>query len=269
GALHGLMRTRAFVQDDAHVFCTEVQIEAEVARFCTLLHAVYADFGFADVAVRFATRPALRAGADAAWDRAEAALAAAATQAGLAFALAPGEGAFYGPKLEFHLGDAHGRSWQCGTIQLDFVLPERLAATYRDHGDAHTRPVMLHHAVLGSFERFIAMLLEHHRGRLPLWLAPEQVVVATIGAAAADYGAAVRDALVEGELRAVLDARPDTLGRKIVQARALEIPVVVAVGASEAANGTVSIRRADGAQQILPLTAAVATLAAEARRIAG
>jgi threonyl-tRNA synthetase len=196
GALHGLLRTRAFVQDDAHVFCTEGQVETEVACFCTLLRAVYADFGFADVAVRFSTRPAARAGSDAVWDRAEAALAAAARAAGLTVEVQPGEGAFYGPKLEFHLHDAHGRGWQCGTVQLDLVLPERLDATFRDADSAAARPVMLHHAVLGSLERFIAMLLEHHRGRLPLWLAPDQVAVATIAPAASGYGARVRDALL-------------------------------------------------------------------------
>jgi threonyl-tRNA synthetase len=264
GALHGLLRTRAFVQDDAHVFCTEDQVAPEVARFCGLLHGVYTDFGFADIAVRFATRPHVRAGSDAAWDRAETLLDTAARSAGLAFERLPGEGAFYGPKLEFHLRDSHDRLWQCGTIQLDLVLPERLDARYRAGDGGLARPVLLHHAILGSFERFIGMLLEHHRGQLPLWLAPDQVLIASIGDAALDYAQRVRDALLDTELRAVLDARPETLGRKIVHARELGIPIVIAIGPAEAAAGTVALRRRDGAQQRLALADAVAALQREA-----
>jgi threonyl-tRNA synthetase len=187
GALQGLMRTRAFVQDDAHVFCREDHIESEVARFCALLRRIYADFGFADLHVGFSTRPALRAGSDAVWDRAEAALVGAALATGLNFVEQPGEGAFYGPKLEFGLRDGAGRVWQCGTIQVDFVLPERLDASFVDEHNARPRPVILHHAVLGSLERFIAVLLEHYAGNLPLWLAPEQICCASISQDQADY----------------------------------------------------------------------------------
>jgi threonyl-tRNA synthetase len=174
GALNGLMRTRAFTQDDAHIFCREDQVEAEVARFCALLREVYRDCGFPNFSVGFSTRPNLRAGSEEAWDRAEAQLAAAARAAGLKPRLQPGEGAFYGPKLEFSLRDRSGRDWQCGTVQLDFVLPERLGAEYVDEANRRVRPAMLHHAVFGSLERFLAILLEHHQGALPFWLAPEQ-----------------------------------------------------------------------------------------------
>jgi len=257
GALQGLMRTRAFLQDDAHIFCRDDQIEAEVARFCDLLRAVYADFGFADFAVGFSTRPALRAGADAVWDRAEAALAAAAKSAGLDFALQPGEGAFYGPKLEFVLQDSSGRRWQCGTIQLDFVLPERLRADYVDAAGRKVRPVLLHHAVLGSLERFIAILLEHHRGRLPFWLAPAQIAVASIGAGQRDHAAKVAGDLEAAGFRVALDVRPERLARKIVAARELGIPEFIALGAREAADGTLSLRRHDGGQETLGLAQAI------------
>ena len=197
GSLEGLKRTRAFVQDDAHVFCMEAQIEAEVGRFCALLRHVYAALGFPAFSVALATRPAVRAGSDEVWDRAEAALAQAAFAAGLQFEVREGEGAFYGPKLEFHLIDSRERSWQCGTVQLDFVLPERLDALYVNERNERERPVMIHHAVLGSMERFIALLLEHHEGWLPMWLAPEQVAVATINDASAAYAAQVVQALEE------------------------------------------------------------------------
>src|SRR5246127_2803892 len=180
GALHGIMRVRAFTQDDAHIFCTEDQITAESVAFCDLLLSVYRDFGFEDVAIKFADRPPVRAGADEVWDRAEAALREAVEEAGLSYTLNPGEGAFYGPKLEFVLRDALGRDWQCGTLQLDFVLPERLGATYVGEDGARHVPVMLHRAIFGSLERFIGVLIEHYAGRFPLWLAPVQVVIATI-----------------------------------------------------------------------------------------
>ena len=180
GALHGIMRVRAFTQDDAHIFCTPEQITAESVAFCELLMQVYRDFGFNDVRVKFSDRPPVRAGEDAVWDQAEAALWEAVRAAGLECTLNPGEGAFYGPKLEFVLRDAIGRDWQCGTLQVDFVLPERLDANYIGPDGAKHRPVMLHRAILGSLERFIGMLIEHYAGRLPLWLAPVQVVVATI-----------------------------------------------------------------------------------------
>lgn len=253
GALLGLMRTRAFVQDDAHVFCTEAQIMAEVARFARLLSAVYGDFGFADVGVAFATRPVSRAGDDAQWDRAEAALMAAARAAGLDPAIRPGEGAFYGPKLEFHLADRMGRRWQCGTIQADFVLPERLNARYADSDGSLRHPVILHHAVLGSIERFLAVLLEQHQGALPLWLAPDQVAVATVSPAQADYAEHVAELLRRAEIRVAVDAGPARLARKVMDARELGIPIFLAVGAREAESGTIALRHPGGIQEVLSL----------------
>ena len=264
GSLEGLKRTRAFVQDDAHVFCTEAQIEVEVGRFCDLLRNVYADLGFPAFSVALATRPALRAGADEVWDRAEAALAKAALAAGLQFEMREGEGAFYGPKLEFHLQDSRGRSWQCGTIQLDFLLPERLDALYVNDRNERERPVMIHHAVLGSMERFIAMLLEHHEGWLPLWLAPEQVAVATINDASAAYAVQVVQALEEAGVRVVLDDRPERLEKKIFDAREKQVPVLVAVGPRDERDQTISIRERDGQQVVLALAEGVERL-----RIAG
>jgi threonyl-tRNA synthetase len=264
GSLEGLKRTRAFVQDDAHVFCTEAQIEVEVGRFCDLLRNVYADLGFPAFSVALAMRPALRAGADEVWDRAEAALAKAALAAGLQFEMREGEGAFYGPKLEFHLLDNRGRSWQCGTIQLDFVLPERLDSLYVNDRNERERPVMIHHAVLGSMERFIAMLLEHHEGWLPLWLAPEQVAVATINDASAAYALQVVQALEEAGVRVVLDDRPERLEKKIVDAREKQVPVFVAVGPRDERDRTISIRERDGQQVVLALAEGVDRL-----RIAG
>ncbi len=260
GALAGLMRTRAFVQDDAHIFCLEEHVVPEVARFCGLLREVYADFGFDDVIVGFSTRPALREGAEDVWDRAEAALQAAADAAGLGYRVQAGEGAFYGPKLEFVLKDARGREWQCGTIQLDLVLPEKLDARYVDSHSNRLRPVMIHHAVLGSIERFIAILLEHYEGRLPLWLAPDQVAVASVTSAVADYARKVHEALVAAGFRGMADTRDERIGRKVADARSSGIPVFIAVGAAEAANGTVALRRTDGGQDVVPLAAAIARL---------
>ena len=266
GALLGVARTRAFVQDDAHIFCLEEQVVGEVARFCELLGAVYADFGFPDVAVAFSTRPPVRAGSGALWDRAETLLSEAARAAGLSPRLQPGDGAFYGPKLEFILQDRQGRDWQCGTIQLDFVLPERLDAAYIDAGNRRVRPVMLHHAVLGSIERFLAMLLEHYRGNLPLWLAPEQIVVASIGEAQAEYARRVAQELERHDFRVALDLRPERLSRKIVDARESGIPVLVAVGSKEEQAGSVALRYRDGRQSSLALPEAIAALRPEAFR---
>ena len=266
GSLQGLMRTRAFVQDDAHIFCTEDQVVDEVARFCRLLKDAYADFGFEEVRVAFSTRPEIRAGTDAVWDRTEAALEAAARAAGLDYHLDPGEGAFYGPKLDFHLRDNRGREWQCGTVQLDMVLPERLDARYADAEDRRVRPVMIHHAVLGSVERFIGILLEHHRGKLPLWLAPDQIVVASIGRDQAECAEQVAAELAAADLRVVTDTSAERLSRKIMDAREAGIPILMAVGKREAADGTVSVRRQDGEQEVLPLEDAVAALRAEAFR---
>ena len=266
GGLLGLMRTRAFTQDDAHIFCTEAQVEAEVAAFCRLLRSIYRDFGFPEVEIRLATRPSERAGDDVLWDKAEAALAAAASAAGLDYALRPGEGAFYGPKLEFHLSDNRGRTWQCGTIQLDFVLPARLEAEYRDAENGLSRPVVIHHAVLGSLERFIGMLLEHYRGMLPLWLAPEQILVASIGKDQGDYAAHVAETLNGQGYRTKLDVRAEKLSKKIAEARASGIPLLAALGAREAANGTLSLRRQDGRQEVLPLAGVDDALRGEAFR---
>lgn len=265
GSLEGLKRTRAFVQDDAHVFCAQSHIEAEVGRFCALLRAVYADLGFADFKVALATRPALRSGSEPVWDRAEDALASAARAAGLQFDVLEGEGAFYGPKLEFHLTDSRARSWQCGTIQLDFVLPERLGAEFVNERNERERPVMIHHAVLGSMERFIAMLLEHHEGWLPVWLAPEQVVVATISDANTVYAHEVMQALDDAGVRALVDSRPERLEKKIVDAREKQVPLLVVVGSRDERDGTISIRQRDGQQSTLPLADGIEHLRLAAR----
>jgi threonyl-tRNA synthetase len=265
GSLEGLKRTRAFVQDDAHVFCMEAQIESEVGRFCDLLRNVYADLGFPVFSVALATRPVLRAGSDEVWDRAEAALAKAALAAGLAFEVREGEGAFYGPKLEFHLIDSRERSWQCGTVQLDFVLPERLDAQYVNERNERERPVMIHHAVLGSMERFIALLLEHHKGWLPMWLAPEQVMVATINDASAAYATQVVQALEEAGVRVVLDDRPERLEKKIFDAREKQVPIFVAVGLRDERDQTLSIRERDGQQAVLALAEGIERLRLAAR----
>lgn len=266
GALYGLMRTHAFVQDDAHVFCTEDQVEAEVARFCALIRRIYRDFGFDALRVGFATRPARRAGSDAVWDRAEAQLAAAARQAGLDFEVDAGEGAFYGPKLDFSLRDSRGRAWQCGTVQLDLVLPGDLDAFYIAADGSRQRPVLLHHAVFGSIERFLGVLLEHYQGALPLWLAPEQLVVASIGAAQADYAAAVADELEAAGLRVAIDVSRNRLARKIVDARTAGIPLLLAVGPREAQDGNVSLRRDNGEPQVLTVAELIETLRPEAFR---
>ncbi|WP_428246582.1 threonine--tRNA ligase [Ferrovibrio sp.] len=260
GALQGLMRTRAFVQDDAHIFCREDQIVQEVANFARMLRRVYGDFGFPDFRVGFSTRPASRAGDDALWDHAEAALAEAAKAAGLDCIEQPGEGAFYGPKLDFILRDARGRDWQCGTVQLDFVLPERLDAEYADAENQRRRPVMIHHAVLGSLERFIGMLLEHHEGRLPFWLAPDQVLVASIKPEQAGYAEEVAAAIEAAGFRAVADLRPERLSQKLHDAHAQHIPVLLAVGAAEVEKGSVAWREPDGAVQAMSLEAAIVWL---------
>jgi len=267
GALHGLMRTRAFVQDDAHIFCLPDQVEGEVARFCALLGEVYADFGFHEVRVGFSTRPAVRAGSDELWDRAEAMLAAAAGKAGLEFREQPGEGAFYGPKLEFILRDRQGREWQCGTAQLDLVLPERLDVVYTDADNRRVRPVMLHHAVLGSLERFIAMLLEHHQGRLPLWLAPEQVAVLPVAGEQAPYARRVAAELEAAGLRVVVDERAERLARRIVDVRDAGVPVLMVVGEREAASEEVALRRLpEDRAEVLGIAEAVERLRPEAFR---
>ncbi len=265
GALHGLMRVRAFVQDDAHIFCTEDQITSETKDFCDLLLSVYKDFGFDKVTVKFADRPPVRAGDDETWDRAEAALSAATAETGLETVPNPAEGAFYGPKLEFVLRDAIGRDWQLGTLQVDFVLPERLDAAYVGEDGQKHRPVMLHRAILGSLERFIGILVEHHAGRLPLWLAPVQAMVATITNEADAYAAEVHAALRAAGLRAEADLRNEKINYKVREHSLAKVPVMLVVGAREAADGTVAIRRLGGkTQEVLALQEAAARLAEEA-----
>jgi threonyl-tRNA synthetase len=266
GALHGIMRVRAFTQDDAHIFCTEDQITAESVAFCDLLLAVYRDFGFEEVRVKFSDRPPVRAGSDATWDKAEAALKNAIEAAKLPYTLNPGEGAFYGPKLEFVLRDAIGRDWQCGTLQVDLVLPERLDAHYIGEDGQRHRPVMLHRAILGSFERFIAILIEHYAGKLPLWLAPVQTRVLTITEEANAYAQSVRDALVEAGLRAETDLRNEKIAYKVREHSLAKIPLLLVVGKREAEDKTVALRRLGGsAQEMLALGEALDRFKAEAR----
>ena len=270
GALHGLMRARAFTQDDAHIFCTEDQITSETKDFCDLLISVYEDFGFTDVIVNFADRPDVRVGADDVWDRAEGALKEAVDASGLEYKLNPGEGAFYGPKIEFVLRDAIGRDWQLGTLQVDFVLPERLDASYVGEDGARHRPVMLHRAILGSMERFIGILIEQYAGRLPLWLAPVQVVVATITSDGDAFAAKVIKTLEAAGLRAELDVRNEKIGYKVREHSLAKVPVLLAIGKREAKDGTVAVRRLGSkAQENLALEEAVARLRSEAAMPAG
>ncbi len=265
GALHGLMRVRAFTQDDAHIFCTEDQIADETARFITLLATVYRDFGFPEFRVKFADRPDARVGSDAVWDRAEAALREASATAGIDYTLNPGEGAFYGPKLEFVLQDAIGREWQCGTLQVDFNMPDRLGAEYVGEDGARHVPVMLHRVILGSFERFLGILIEHYAGRFPLWLAPVQAVVATIVSDADDYAREVAAALEAAGLTVRVDLGREKIGAKVREHSVAHVPVLVVVGRREAETRTVSLRRlGDEAQASLPLAEAAQRLAAEA-----
>jgi threonyl-tRNA synthetase len=265
GALHGIMRVRNFTQDDAHIFCTEDQVTSESIAFCNLLTAIYRDTGFTDVRIRFADRPAVRAGADDVWDRAETGLRAAIDAAGLPYEMAPGEGAFYGPKLEFHLKDTIGRSWQCGTLQLDFVLPERLNASYVGEDGQRHRPVMLHRAIFGSMERYIGILIENFAGKLPLWLAPLQVVVATITNDGDAYAGEVRAALADAGLRSELDLRNEKINYKVREHSLAKVPVMLVVGKREAAERTVALRRLGGEkQEVLALDEAVTRLRVEA-----
>ena len=252
GALHGIMRVRAFTQDDAHIFCTENQITEESVKFCALLQSIYADFGFDDVRVKFSDRPEVRAGDDATWDRAEAALTDATRAAGLDTVLNPGEGAFYGPKLEFVLRDAIGRDWQCGTLQVDFVLPDRLDAEYVGEDGNRHRPVMLHRAILGSIERWIGILIEQYSGRMPAWLAPVQIVVASITDSANDYARKVATRAVAAGLRVEMDLRNEKISYKVREHSVMKVPFILAVGGREAEAGTVALRRlGSNDQQVL------------------
>jgi len=265
GALHGLMRVRGFTQDDAHIFCTEDQIEGECAAFIGLLSSIYRDLGFTKFDIKLSTRPDVRAGSDATWDKAEAALEAAVRKVTNAYVIDPGEGAFYGPKLDFKLTDAIGREWQCGTFQCDFVLPERLDAEYVGPDGAKHRPVMLHRAILGSFERFIGILIENYAGKLPLWLAPRQVVAASIVSEADGWVEDVVAALRAAGLRAEGDTRNEKINYKVREHSLGKVPAILALGAREVAEGTVTIRRlGDTRTRTLPLAEAVAELATEA-----
>ncbi|HBG99382.1 MAG TPA: threonine--tRNA ligase [Rhodobacteraceae bacterium] len=265
GALHGLMRVRGFTQDDAHIFCTEDQIEAECAAFIDLLSTVYRDAGFPAFDIKFSTRPDVRVGSDAVWDKAEAALEAAVQSVRNDYEVDPGEGAFYGPKLDFKLTDAIGREWQCGTFQVDFNLPERLDASYVGADGERHRPVMLHRAILGSFERFIGILIENYAGRLPLWLAPRQVVVASIVSDADGFVAEAVAALRAAGLRAEADIRNEKINYKVREHSLAKVPVILAIGQREVAERTVTVRRlGDKRTMAAPLDEVVAALAAEA-----
>ena len=264
GALHGIMRVRAFTQDDAHIFCTEDQITAESVKFCALLQSIYADFGFEEVRVKFSDRPEVRAGEDDVWDRAESALTDATNAAGLETTLNPGEGAFYGPKLEFVLRDAIGRDWQCGTLQVDFVLPERLDAEYVAEDGSRRRPVMLHRAILGSMERWIGIIIEQFAGRMPPWLAPVQVVVASITDSANDYAQKVADAAAARGLRVETDLRNEKISYKVREHSVSKVPFILAVGGREEEAGTVALRRlGSNDQQVIDMSEALDQLRGE------
>ncbi len=265
GALHGIMRVRGFTQDDGHIFCREDQIESETAVYIDFLSGIYRELGFESFKVKFSDRPEKRSGSDEVWDKAEAALLSATRAAGIEPEMNPGEGAFYGPKLEFVLTDAIGRDWQCGTHQVDFVLPDRLDADYIGEDGAKHRPVMLHRAALGSFERFIGILIESYAGKLPLWLAPRQVVVASIVSDADDYVNDTVQALKKAGIRAEADIRNEKINYKVREHSLGKVPVILAIGAREVAEGTVSMRRLGNTRsEVLPRDAVIAQLTAEA-----
>ena len=265
GALHGLMRVRQMTQDDAHIFCREDQIQAETEHFVRLLYSVYTDMGFEQITIKLATRPEKFGGTIERWDAAEKALGDALRATGYDFEIAEGEGAFYAPKLEFHLKDAIGRSWQCGTLQLDYVLPERLEASYVAEDGSRQRPVMLHRAILGSLERFIGMMIENYAGKLPMWLAPTQVVVATIVSEADEYARKLVNELRSAGLRAELDTRNEKINYKVREHSVGKVPLMFVVGRREAEEGTVSVRRlGTEGQQVVHATDAIVALMAEA-----
>ena len=265
GALHGIMRVRGFTQDDAHIFCTEEQIEVETKKFIEFLAGIYADLGFHDWSIKLSTRPEKRIGSEESWDRTEAALGDACRAAGYDYEIQEGEGAFYGPKLEFVLTDAIGRDWQCGTLQVDPNLPERLDANYIGQDGAKHRPVMLHRAVLGSFERFIGILIESHAGKLPFWLTPRQVVVASIVSEADDYCREVVAALKAAGIRAETDLRNEKINYKVREHSLAKVPVILAIGKNEVEERTVSMRRLGEKQtSVQPLDGIVTALAQEA-----
>ena len=243
GALHGLMRVRAFTQDDAHIFCTEEQINSESVAFCNLLKDIYEDFGFSDVRVKFSDRPEVRVGDNETWDKAEQALTSATRAAGIETSSNPGEGAFYGPKLEFVLTDAIGRDWQCGTLQVDFILPERLGAEYVDEDGQRKRPVMLHRAILGSLERWIGILIEQYSGKMPPWLSPVQVVIAPISESSNNYAKLVYGELKTSGIRVQIDIRNEKIGFKIREHSTAKVPFILAVGGREEESRTVALRK--------------------------
>jgi threonyl-tRNA synthetase len=266
GALHGLMRVRGFVQDDAHIFCREDQIASETKDFCDLLMSVYKDFGFEDVAIKFSDRPEVRAGTDEVWDQAEDALKSAVIAAGYEFELNPGDGAFYGPKLDFVLTDAIGREWQCGTLQADFVLPERLGAAYIGEDSQKHTPVMLHRAILGSLERFTGILIEEYAGKFPLWMTPQQYVVCAIVSDADDFALEVAAKMKAAGLRGDVDLRNEKINLKVREHSLAKVPVIIAVGRQEVESGQVAVRRlGEKGQQTLALDDAIARLVDEAK----
>jgi threonyl-tRNA synthetase len=264
GALHGIMRVRGFTQDDGHIFCTEEQVEAEVTAFHQQAMKVYADFGFSEIAMKIALRPESRLGDDATWDKAENALRAALRAAGVAWEELPGEGAFYGPKIEYHMRDSIGRSWQVGTMQVDFMMPQRLGAEYVDEHSQRRHPVMLHRAIVGSMERFIGILIENHAGAFPVWLAPVQAVVMNITDAQADYVADIRKTLMNQGFRVESDLRNEKIGYKIREHTLQKVPYLLVVGDRERETGTVAVRTRDGTDLgPMPVAVFAARLAAE------
>jgi len=246
GALHGIMRVRGFTQDDGHIFCTEEQILPECEAYTTLLQRVYRDFGFTDIAYKVATRPAQRIGADESWDRAEAALMESLRRSGCQFQISPGEGAFYGPKIEYHLKDSIGRSWQCGTMQVDFAMPGRLGAEYVAEDNTRRIPVMLHRAIVGSLERFIGILVEHYSGAMPPWLAPEHFAVASVSEGSAAYAASVMQDLKKQGLRGIADLRNEKIAYKIRSLALQKLPYILVVGEKEVQGATVAVRARGG-----------------------
>ncbi|MGB6537902.1 MAG: threonine--tRNA ligase, partial [Xanthobacteraceae bacterium] len=265
GALHGLLRVRAFTQDDAHIFITEQQIAAEVLKVNDLILSIYADFGFEDVRIKFSDRPEKRIGDDSVWDKAEAALLAALEASGRPWTLNKGEGAFYGPKLEYVLRDAIGRDWQCGTVQVDLNMPGRLGAFYIDEHSDKVTPVMLHRAMFGSLERFTGIMIEHYAGHLPLWLSPLQAVVATITSDADEYAREAVAAAQRAGLRVASDLRNEKINYKVREHSLAKVPILMVVGKKEAAERSVSIRRLGAEkQESMPLAAALSVFAREA-----
>lgn len=270
GSLHGIMRVRNFVQDDGHIFCTEDQITEETIKFCDLLREIYKDFGFTEVKVKFSDRPEVRAGTDETWDKAEKSLKDAVEAAGFEYTLNPGEGAFYGPKLEFVLKDAVGRDWQCGTLQVDLVLPERLGAEYVTSTGTKARPVMLHRAVIGTFERFIGILIEQYAGKFPLWLAPVQVAVVTITSDADGYASEVEQKLKDAAVRTKLDISNEKINYKIREYSLQKVPMIAVVGKKEQEDGTVAVRFfGSDDQKIMKLEEVVAMVEMENKKYFG